>query len=111
MASTKKGEMDNGPAHHTFSHDHRVDFDGAVILGVEKKKWLMKTKEAPYIRAVNPHKEITHLMNQDHGLNIISCWSWATPYIKKEVDRVLQRGRESKTPVSSTYKVDALLLK
>ena len=31
-------------------------------------------------------------------------------YIKKEVDRVLQRGRESKTPVSSTYKADALLL-
>ena len=110
MASTKKGEMDNGPAHHTFSRDHRVDFDGAVILDVEKKKWLRKTKEALYIRAANPGKEITHLMNQDRGLNISPSWSWTTPYIKKEVDRVLQRGRESKTPVSSTYKADALLL-
>ena len=102
IASTKKGEMDDGPAHHKFSHDHRLDFDGAVLLDVEKKKWLRKTKEALYIRAANPHKEITHLMNQDRGLNISSCWSWATTHIKNEVDRVLQRGRKPKAPVSPT---------
>ena len=58
MASTKKGEMENGPAHHTFSHDHRVDFDGAVILDVEKKKWLRKkkpsTSEQPILARRSP---------------------------------------------------------
>ena len=49
----------NGPAHHTFHHDHKVDFEGTLILDTEKQLWLKRTKEALFIRAANPGRELT----------------------------------------------------
>ena len=45
-AKTAAADMLNGPAYHTFHHDHKVDFEGVLILDTEKQTWLRKTKEA-----------------------------------------------------------------
>ncbi|CAN0144904.1 unnamed protein product, partial [Heterosigma akashiwo] len=47
-------DMLNGPGYHTFHHDHKVDFEGTLIVDTEKQLWLRKTKEALFIRAANP---------------------------------------------------------
>mmetsp|Transcript_41033 Transcript_41033/g.67222 ORF Transcript_41033/g.67222 Transcript_41033/m.67222 type:complete len:97 (-) Transcript_41033:10-300(-) len=38
----------------------------------ERQLWLRRTKEALFIRAENPGKKMTQLMNLDHGLIIIA---------------------------------------
>ncbi|CAN0030102.1 unnamed protein product, partial [Heterosigma akashiwo] len=59
-AKTAAADMLNGPAYHTFHHhDHKVDFEGALILDTEKQTGLRKTKEALFIRAANPGRELT----------------------------------------------------
>ena len=34
---TAAADMLNGPAYHTFHHDHKVDFEGTLILDTEKQ--------------------------------------------------------------------------
>mmetsp|Transcript_10756 Transcript_10756/g.23362 ORF Transcript_10756/g.23362 Transcript_10756/m.23362 type:complete len:92 (+) Transcript_10756:314-589(+) len=47
---------------------------------------LRKTKEALFIRAANPGRELTQLMNQDHGYTISKCWDWAIPEIRRKME-------------------------
>ena len=66
-AKTTAADMLNGPTHHTSHHDHKVDFEGTLLLDAEKQLWLRRTKDALFIQAANPGRELTQLMNQDHG--------------------------------------------
>jgi hypothetical protein len=86
-ASTARGDMENGPANHSFSKDHRVDFKGTAVLDVEGEQWLRKTKEALYIRAANPQKEITRLMNLEQSVTVSTCWDWALPEIRSKMEQ------------------------
>ena len=98
-AKTAAADMLNGPAHHTFQHDQKVNFEGTLILDTEKQLWLRRTKEALFIRAANPGKELTQLMNQDHGYTISKCWDWAVPEIKRRVEeKRAQRRKKSPRP-------------
>ncbi len=98
-AKTAAADMLNGPAYHTFHHDHKVDFEGALILDTEKQTWLRKTKEALFIRAANPGRELTQVMNQDRGYTISKCWDWAIP----ETRRKMEWAQRKKNPRPSDH--------
>ena len=76
-ANTVAEDMLNGPAHQPFHHDHKVHFEGTLILDTEKQLWLSKTKEDLFIWAANPGKELIQVMNQDHGCTALSAHAGA----------------------------------
>ena len=70
-----------------------------LILDTEKQLWLRRKKEALFIRAANPGRELTQLMNQDHGYTISKYWDWAIP----ETRRKMEWAQRKKNPRPSDH--------
>ena len=93
--SCKAMDMKNGPAHHMWELNHQIDWESTSIIDQEKQYSQRKIKEALYINAMNPGRDVTSLMNIEKGDYIDPCWNEFLPEIK---DRVLRRrtNREQK---------------
>ena len=75
--------------------NHQVDWESTSIIDQEKQYSQRKIKEALYINAMNPGRDVTSLMNIEKSDYIDPCWNEFLPEIK---DRVLRRrtNREQK---------------
>ena len=68
---------------------HQIEWESTSIIDQEKKKYSQrKIKEALYINAMNPGRDMTSLMNIEKGDYIDPCWNGFLPEIK---DTVLRR--------------------
>ena len=58
-------------AEHAAMCDHRIDWEGAAVLGTEQRRREWKVKEALHISRQKNHRPV---MNKDGGLALSAVW-------------------------------------
>ena len=67
--AVRKFNMNNGVATHVHNEDHRIDWEGAKVIGQQEFYWKRRVTEAIMIYQ---HNQQT--MNLDCGLNLSKLW-------------------------------------